>query len=80
MTKEHRRLVVLVAIVVIGIVLGLTVSGFFLVLIAGPIVVLAQYAWQKGGPSAGSTTSTGGRGLPDKAALPELLRRRRSRR
>jgi hypothetical protein len=71
---------VLVAIVVFGVVLGLTVRGFFLVLVAGPIVLLAQYAWQKGGPSSGSTTSIGGRALPDKAAVPELRRRRRSRR
>ena len=46
MTRDQRQLAVVVAIVVIGIVLSLTVSGFFLILIAGPIVVLIQYAWQ----------------------------------
>jgi hypothetical protein len=76
MTKDQRQLAIVVAIVVIGVVLGLTVSGFFLILIAGPIVVLVQYVWQNGPRTAGPTASSRGRRLPDKAVLPEFLRRR----
>jgi hypothetical protein len=78
MTRDQRQLAVVVAILVLGVVLGVAVSGFFLILIAGPIVVLVQYARQHGQRATGSTTPGRARRLPDKAAVPELLRRRRS--
>ena len=71
MTKDQRQLAVVVAIVVIGVVLGLTVSGFFLILLAGPVVVLVQYVWQNDLRTAGPPTSSRELRLPDKAALPE---------
>jgi hypothetical protein len=46
MSRDARQLVVVAGIAVIGVTLGLTVSALFLVLLAGPIVVLIQYAWQ----------------------------------
>jgi hypothetical protein len=56
MTRHQRQIAVVVAIVVIGVVLGLAVSGFFWILIAGPIVVLVQYARQDGQRATDSTT------------------------
>jgi len=49
MSFDAKQLCVVVGIVVVGVVLGLTVSALFLVLLAGPIVVLIQYGWQNSG-------------------------------
>jgi hypothetical protein len=53
MSRDAKQLALVIGIVLIGVVLGLTVSAVFLILLAGPIVVLIQYAWQDsrwGGP------------------------------
>jgi hypothetical protein len=46
MSRDAKHLVVVAGIPVIGVVLGLTVSALFLILLAGPLVLLIQYAWQ----------------------------------
>ena len=46
MSRDAKQLVVVAVIAVIGVVLGLTVSPMFLILVAGPLVLLIQYAWQ----------------------------------
>jgi hypothetical protein len=46
MSRDAKQLVVVAGIAVIGVTLGLTVSALFLILLAGPIVVLIQYVWQ----------------------------------
>ena len=46
MTRDAKQLAVVGGIAVIGVVLCLTVSALFLILLGGPIVVLIQYAWQ----------------------------------
>jgi hypothetical protein len=53
MSWDARQLAVVVGVAVIGVVLGLTLSAVFFILLAGPIVLLIQYAWQNSrwGPS-----------------------------
>jgi hypothetical protein len=46
MSRDARQLAVVVGVAVIGVVLGLTVSAVFFILLAGPIVLLIQYTWQ----------------------------------
>jgi hypothetical protein len=53
MSGDARQLAVAAGIAVFGVVLGLTVSAVSFILLAGPIVLLIQCAWQYGpwGPS-----------------------------
>jgi hypothetical protein len=53
MSRDAKQLAVVAGIAVIGVVLAVTVSAVFLILLAGPIVLLIQYAWQNSpwGPS-----------------------------
>jgi hypothetical protein len=72
-TRDAKQLAGVVGIVVIEVVLGLTLSAAFFILIAGPIVVLIQYAWQNSGWSPRRRTAD-----PSRALVRDLLGDRRA--
>ena len=68
MSRDAKQLVVVAVIAVIGVVLGLTVSGLLLILVAGPLVLLIQYAWQNSRWGPGGRTRD-----PSRARVRDLL-------
>jgi hypothetical protein len=49
MSRDAKQFAVVAGIGVVGVVLGLTVSVGFFVLVAAPVVVLIEYAWRNSG-------------------------------